>query len=118
MLCYFLCDGMSLLESLLLKQCQGLPVIGSPYGSLPELINEKVGFIAHNYHELEEYLKEDFSSKFNSEVIRKHVEEQFNVTRHALAYLDLYKKVIQGEKLNTQKPTLIFHSRAENLLPF
>jgi glycosyltransferase involved in cell wall biosynthesis len=106
--------GIAVIEAM----SQGLPVIGSPYGSLPELINAQVGFIANNFEELENYLAQDFSKNFNPDVIRKHVEDKFNITRHAHAYLDLYKKVIQGEKLNSHNPSLIFKTRAENLLPY
>ncbi|MBY0412825.1 MAG: glycosyltransferase, partial [Bdellovibrionales bacterium] len=41
--------GIAVIEAM----SQGLPVIGSPYGSLPELISKEAGFIAKNYEEFE-----------------------------------------------------------------
>lgn len=106
--------GIAVIEAM----SQGLPVIGSPYGSLPELITPEAGLIAHNYAELEKLVGEDHSKKFNPELIRKYVEERFSVTKHAQSYLELYKKVISGESLNKTNPTYKFTQRAEDLLPF
>ena len=106
--------GIAVIEAM----SQGLPVIGSPYGSLPELITKDVGFIAHNYQELEKFVREDHSTTFDPDKIRKYVEDNFNVNKHALSYLELYKRVINGESLNQTNPTFQFTERAENLLPF
>ncbi len=106
--------GIAVIEAM----SQGLPVIGSPYGSLPELITKDVGFIAQNYEELEKLVKTDHSKNFNPDVIRKYVEDNFNVTKHAESYLALYQKVINGESLNETNPTYQFSQRAEALLPF
>ena len=97
---------------------QGLPVIGSPYGSLPELISKEVGFIAKNHFELEALVSGDHSAKFNPDIIRKHVEDNFAIKKHAESYVELYKKVINGESLNTTPPTYKYSKRAEELLPF
>jgi glycosyltransferase involved in cell wall biosynthesis len=106
--------GIAVIEAM----SQGLPVIGSPYGSLPELINKDVGFIAHNYEELTKILSADHSKKFNPDHIRKYVEENFGLKKHAESYLELYKKVIAKEDLNPVEPTLKLSQRAEALLPF
>lgn len=106
--------GIAVIEAM----SQGLPVIGSPYGSLPELINQEVGFIANNHQELEKLLSENHSAQFQPEVIRNYVENSFNINKHALSYLELYKKVISGETLNPVSPTYQMGERAENLLPF
>ena len=96
---------------------QGLPVIGSKYGSLPELINPEVGFVVNNYKEL---LEKVINPKkvFDPVVIRKYVEDQFAITKHTQSYLALYEKVISGVKLNPDAPTYQPKERAENLLPF
>ena len=91
---------------------------GSPYGSLPELITKDVGFIAKNSTELERLVKENQSEKFNPQVIRKYVEDNFSITQHALKYLELYQNVINGKKLNSQKPTYQLANRAQDLLEF
>lgn len=106
--------GIAVIEAM----SQGLPVIGSPYGSLPELISPEVGFIARDHKELEALVAGDYSTKFNPEVIRKYVEDNFNVTKHAESYLKLYEKVISGESLNKTNPTYKFSQRAEDLLPY
>ncbi len=106
--------GIAVIEAM----SQGLPVIGSPYGSLPELITKDVGFIAKNHEELARLVKEDHSKTFDPDKIRRYVEENFNVNKHALSYLELYKKVISGESLNETNPTYQFSQRAEDLLPF
>ncbi len=104
--------GIAVIEAM----SQGLPVIGSPFGSLPELISKDVGFIANSYEELESLVKADHSKKFDPMIIRKHVEDHFAINQHALKYLELYKKVIRGEKLNSIKPSYKLSNRAESLL--
>ena len=106
--------GIAVIEAM----SQGLPVIGSPYGSLPELINKDTGFIAKNHFELEAFVSGDHSKKFNPDVIRKHVEDNFAIRNHAESYIELYKKVISGENLNSNNPTYKFDKRSEDLLPF
>ena len=106
--------GIAVIEAM----SQGLPVIGSSYGSLPELITEDVGFIAKNYSELESFIRHDFSKKFDPIKIRKYVEDNFAINQHTLKYLELYKRVMRGEKLNPVKPTYKFERRAEDLLDF
>ena len=105
--------GIAVIEAM----SQGLPVIGSPYGSLPELINVDSGFIVKNLEELKEKLQKP-GKIFDSQKIRKHVEDNFSINKHALSYLSLYEKVISGVELNNQEPTYKFSVRAEELLPF
>jgi glycosyltransferase involved in cell wall biosynthesis len=104
--------GIAVIEAM----SQGLPVIGSPYGSLPELINSDVGFIAKNETELIELIGS--KKQFDSNKIRKYVEENFNMNLYTKRYRELYKKVIEGTELSSTNPTYIFKDRAENLLEF
>ena len=106
--------GIAVIEAM----SQGLPVIGSPYGSLPELITKGVGFIAKNHFEMEALVSGDHSARFNPDTIRKHVEDNFAIKKHAESYVELYKKVISGETLNSTNPTYKLNKRAEDLLPF
>ena len=105
--------GIAVIEAM----SQGLPVIGSPYGSLPELITEDSGFIVNNLEELISVLKNP-SKKFDPLKIRKYVEANFGITKHAESYLNLYEKIIKGAELNKENPTYQFKMRAEELLPF
>jgi glycosyltransferase involved in cell wall biosynthesis len=96
---------------------QGLPVIGSPYGSLPELITPETGFVVKNYEELLQKTKNP-GKIFDPNFIRKYIEDNFEITKHAESYLALYDKVIKGIDLNQKEPTYQFNIRAEELLPF
>lgn len=97
---------------------QGLPAIVSPYGSLPELISSEVGFVAKNKDELSLLLSVDHAKNFNPEKIRKYAEENFGIELYTKRYLELYKKVIKGEKLNATPPSYKLSTRAEELLPY
>ncbi|MDO9182012.1 MAG: glycosyltransferase [Bacteriovorax sp.] len=105
--------GIAIIEAM----SQGLPVVGSPFGSLPELITSEVGFIVNNHDELLMKLKNP-GKVFNAQVIRKYVEDNFAINKHAESYLVLYQKVMTNEELNQQAPTYQFNIRAEELLPF
>ena len=105
--------GIAVIEAM----SQGLPVIGSPYGSLPELVTPEVGFIVNNRAELLEKIQNP-GMIFEAKKIRKYVEENFSINKYTLSYLALYEKVIQKLELNSITPTLNLSERAENLLPF
>lgn len=105
--------GIAVIEAM----SQGLPVIGSHYGSLPELITPEVGFIVKNHQELIEVLKNP-PRTFDANTIRKYVEDNFGIRKHAESYVALYEKVISGVELNATEPTYQFSVRAEELLPF
>lgn len=105
--------GIAVIESM----SQGLPVIGSPYGSLPELITSETGIIVNDQAELTQVLKYP-PRKFNSQVIRKYVEDNFGITKYSMKYLSLYEQVINREVLNKYNPTYCLENRAEQLLPF
>jgi glycosyltransferase involved in cell wall biosynthesis len=95
----------------------GLPVIASPYGSLPELVNDRVGVICRNYDELALAVRER-PRDFDAEEIRHYVETKFGIPVIANQYLSLYEKVIGGEKLNAVRPRATFHEDAQLLLPY
>jgi glycosyltransferase involved in cell wall biosynthesis len=105
--------GIAVIEAM----SQGLSVIGSPYGSLPELINSETGFIVNNFSELREKISGNHN-QFNPDTIRKYVETNFAINTHAEKYLALYEKVMKGNELNHKEPTLNLGQRAEELLPF
>jgi len=105
--------GIAIIEAM----SQGLPVIGSPYGSLPEIINEEVGYIVSSHQELLQVLNTP-TKVFCPKKIRKYVEENFSIEKYSEKYLELYKKVIAKEKLNQFIPHYKLKQRAEDLLDF
>jgi glycosyltransferase involved in cell wall biosynthesis len=82
----------------------GCPVIGTPFGSLSELINSEVGFLSTNKTELVNSIKNIDS--FN----RKHIHEYFmeNFTTDVLTenFLKAYERILNGEKLNKTIPEM------------
>ncbi len=96
---------------------QGLPVIASCYGSLPELIDKNTGVICRNYNDLVLAL-ESKENVFDAEKIRAYAESKFSSIKMAKSYLELYKKVIKGELLNKTQPVYKGTEHPETLLPF
>lgn len=105
--------GIAIIEAM----AMGLPVIGSSYGSLPELIKENVGCICSNFYDFLNVLKNNVGN-FNREEIRTYVEENFSSSKMADDYLSYYSKVISGEILNKNHPTWQSSFRADDLLDF
>ena len=93
--------GLALTESLYL----GCPVFGTPYGSLPELITEKFGFLSCNKEELARAIKNHNS--FNRKFISDYAAEKFNSAIMASSYLKKYEKILSGHTLNQNPPTYI-----------
>ncbi len=106
--------GIAIVEAMAL----GLPVIGSPYGSLAELVTEDLGIICKNFEELVMNLAQDQSSKFDPIKIRTIAEERFSIQKHTNSYLAYYHKILEGNKLHSFSPSLQGHKRAESLLDF
>jgi len=92
--------GLGMIESLY----YGCPVFGTPYGSLPELINKEVGFLSNRRDELVEAVETvaDYSRK----TCHDYVVEYFNSKKMTVAYLEKYQRVMAGESLNASKPYL------------
>lgn len=92
--------GLAIIESLYM----GCPVFGTPYGSLPELVNPTVGFLADNQKKLTEALKN--VSSFSRLTCHEYAVDMFNSKKMAEGYLEKYQKVLNGQMLNTVKPRL------------
>lgn len=96
---------------------QGLPVLASAYGSMPEIIVEGTGHICQNQQELENKLASSHHH-FDQKFIRDYVEKNFSVQVFADQYLQFYERILAGEKINAQRPKSLFKDRPEALLPF
>ena len=93
--------GLAIIESLY----YGCPVFGTPYGSLPELVKEDVGFLSNKSDELADAIL-NFDN-FSRQRCHEYVMEEFNSKRMTLKYLEKYEKVISGDRLNTYPPKLL-----------
>ncbi|MBU62248.1 MAG: glycosyl transferase [Opitutae bacterium] len=90
--------GLALIESL---YC-GCPVFGTPYGALPEIVPNEVGFLSNKSDELSEALKN--AASWSSISCREYAVEQFNAKKMAYEYLKYYEKAINGSFLNEISP--------------
>lgn len=96
---------------------QGVPVIGTPFGSLPELISDEAGMICETYDEFEKELSGP-SKIYDPSKIRAYAENKFSSKNMALNYIDCYEKVLKGDSLNDDIPRSIGEVDAEKVLPF
>jgi glycosyltransferase involved in cell wall biosynthesis len=83
----------------------GTPVIGRPFGSLPEIIEEgKTGFLRMTTSELIQAVKE--AESLDRRYIRDFVQKNFSYQMMARRYLNLYKELINLRLDNqpTSKP--------------
>lgn len=83
----------------------GCPVLGTPYGSLPELVNNELGFLSNSYTQLADALKN--IQQFNNRHCHDYVVANFSAKKMADEYLAMYEKVLNGEQLNSKAPQLI-----------
>jgi len=91
----------ALIESLFF----GCPVFGTPYGSLPEIVNSEVGFLSNSAVEL---IKEIGNvDRFSRLQCHNYALELFNSKKMTESYLEKYVKVLNGGNLNNRPPKLI-----------
>jgi glycosyltransferase involved in cell wall biosynthesis len=93
--------GLALTESLYL----GCPIFGTPYGSLPELITEKFGYLSSSKEELSRAIKNHNS--FNRKFISDYAAEKFNSAIMAESYLKKYETILSGKTLNQSAPSFL-----------
>jgi glycosyltransferase involved in cell wall biosynthesis len=78
--------GMSMIESM---AC-GTPVIGSPRGAAPELVDDGVtGFLRNTIDELAESI--DHLDKLDRSTCRARVRDHFSIEKMAKGYLEVYE---------------------------
>ena len=93
--------GIAIIESLYF----GCPVFATPYGSLPEIVTNEVGFLSTKSVELIDAIKN--LDQFDVKKCHQYVMENFTSIQMTNAYLKFYEKVLNGETLNNQHPKLI-----------
>ncbi len=92
--------GLAITESLF----YGCPVFGTPYGSLPELVNTEVGFLSNKREELTNAIEN--ISDFSNQKCHEYALEYFNSKKMAISYIDKYEHVLNNHYLNDSHPKL------------
>jgi glycosyltransferase involved in cell wall biosynthesis len=103
--------GIALIEALYF----GNPVIGTVYGSLPEIVHPQVGFLSTRYSELLEAL--DDVERWNRRGCHEYVMERFHIKRMTDEYLQLYHRILDGELLQVNPPRNPGNFDSRMLLP-
>jgi glycosyltransferase involved in cell wall biosynthesis len=103
--------GLAIIEGLYF----GCPVIGTPYGSLSELINPEVGLLSDSRSQLVDAVRN--LKAFDPRKCHEYVCERFNSRKMAQEYLSMYGRVLAGQSLNPQKPVNGGNFSREILLP-
>lgn len=93
--------GIAIIESLYF----GCPVLGTPYGSLPELVPTQFGLLSNSKSVLAEGLKN--VDNFDKRLCHEYAADHFNISRMTHQYLQLYERVLNGEQLNETKPAWV-----------
>lgn len=105
--------GIAIIEAM----AQGLPVIGSRHGSLPEIITKETGVICQDYDEFIEAInRTDYL--FDPVTIRKHIEDHFSIKQYSLRFIQYYQDVIDKKELNENPPSWCLPYSPKDLLKF
>ena len=92
--------GLAITESLYF----GCPVLGTPYGSLPEIVLPEVGILSNRSSVLTQ-AAESIDS-FSRKHCHEYACECFNSKLMALKYIEKYEIVLNGKTLNSTPPKL------------
>ncbi len=106
--------GIAVVEAM----AMGLPVLASPYGSLPELVAPSRGRICRTYAELAAAVQGPRDPAWDPARIREEARARFSAEVMTERYLDCYAKVRRGQALNVQEPATLSNESAETLLRF
>ncbi|PCH97217.1 MAG: glycosyl transferase [Gammaproteobacteria bacterium] len=93
--------GLAITESLFF----GCPIFGTPYGSLPELVNKDVGFLTNNRQNLTQAIIN--SEQFNQKICHELAVDVFNSKIMCDKYLKHYETVLNGITLNKFPPKMV-----------
>ncbi len=92
--------GIAIIESLYF----GCPVIGTPYGALPEIVTPEYGVLSASQSVLIEGLKG--IDRFDNRACHDYAADNFNITKMTVEYIKLYERVMNGQKLSEVKPKI------------
>ena len=102
--------GIAIIESLFM----GCAVVGTPYGSLPEIVTKEVGVLSIYKSELVDKLLN--INEINPKNCHQYAADTFSAEAMARKYLGYYEEIVAGRNLNKQIPTLLEVS--PKFLPF
>ncbi|MFO8087914.1 MAG: glycosyltransferase [Bacteroidales bacterium] len=98
--------GLAILESLYF----GCPVFGTPYGSLPELITNEIGFLSNSKKALAEAVKQ--TDQYSRNRCHQYVTDNFPARKMTMDYLACFEEVLNGNTLNPEEPHSIITEKA------
>lgn len=87
--------GVAVIESLYF----GIPVFATPYGALPELVNNEVGYLSNDAKQLADAAAQWAS--FDRRLIHSWWQENFTAQIMAKKYLEYYTSILDGQNLHT-----------------
>ncbi|MFY0629392.1 MAG: glycosyltransferase [Flavobacteriaceae bacterium] len=93
--------GLAIIESLYF----GCPVFATPYGAIPEIVTEDVGFLSNKSNELTSQIEN--YQQFSRKKCHEYVNDVFSSKAMTQNYLKKYEIVLNGGKLNTERPKLL-----------
>ena len=96
--------GLAVIESLYF----GCPVFATPYGALPELIDESVGFLSSSAGELAHAIRH---RKFSPQACHSLALTHFTAAHMASKHVEVYHRILSGETLHSRHPHIIQSAR-------
>ena len=100
--------GLAVIESMYF----GAPVFATPYGALPELVDEKNGVLDCSAVELAYAIKHHSPQRAYN---HQKASDLFNSQRMARDYIKHYESVVNGQELNSRRPVM---TESANSLPW
>jgi glycosyltransferase involved in cell wall biosynthesis len=103
--------GVALIEALYF----GVPVFGTPYGSLPEIVSPEVGVLSDSPQILGEAARD--WSRFDRKAIHHYWQKHFTAEEMAKKYLAYYTSILDGQNLH-KAPIISLPVRVSAMLPW
>ena len=92
--------GLAIIESLYF----GCPIFATPYGALNEIVGKEYGFLSASADELALALLN--ADDYDKKLCHEYAIENFSADVMTIGYIQLYERVLNGEQLNKNAPTL------------